>query len=216
MSDKDAESGVALINSKDIAVSSKDVSPFSVSEIGPTNLETGLTTADAKVRTEKYGRNEVVIEEVPWWHKIIARYLGLIPICMLTVSILSASIVTECTEGTATDDGTSCECTEARDWISFALLFFELNLIVWVDYFGEQSSGNAIKALQQKAAPTARVKRDGEWLTIPKADIVPGDIVALVIGAGVPCDGTLRGDGPAEKYAPMKVSLSFSISSFNI
>ena len=50
-----------------------------------------------------------------------------------------------------------CECKELRDWISFGLLIFELNLIVFVDYL-EASSGNAIKELKKMSAP-ARMER---------------------------------------------------------
>ena len=78
-----------------------------------------------------------------------SRYLGLIPLMMLVVSILSASVVTTCDAGT--EDLDSCSCNEARDWISFILLFAELNLIVWADYYSEKSSGNAIKELKLSA-----------------------------------------------------------------
>lgn len=165
-----------------------------------TNLHTGLTAAEAEAQLETWGYNEVVPNDDPEWVKIASRYLGLIPLMMLTVSILSASVVTTCESGT--EDLTSCACTEARDWISFGLLFFELNLIVWADYFGEASSGNAIKELQRLSAPTANVMRDGEWKKLPKREIVPGDIIGLVIGACIPCDGVLRGEG---QCAPLKI-----------
>lgn len=35
-----------------------------------------------------------------------------------------------------------------RGWTSFGLLIFELNLIVWVGYFGDRNAGNAIKELE--------------------------------------------------------------------
>ncbi len=168
-----------------------------------TNLETGLTTAEVEEQRRIFGHNEVIATEDPEWIKVVSRYFGLIPAMMLVVALLSASIVTTC-ESTA-KDGSGCYCREDRDWISFALLIFELNLVVWVDYLGEASSGNAIKELQKLSAPTCHVKRNGEWSNIPKAELVPGDVVGLVIGASVPADGLLRGDGPVEKFAPMKI-----------
>lgn len=168
-----------------------------------TNLEIGLTTEQADAQLLAWGYNEVVPPEDPEWVKIASRYLGLIPLMMLVVSILSASVVTTCESGT--EDLDSCSCNEARDWISFILLFAELNLIVWADYYGEKSSGNAIKELQKLSAPVANIKRNGEWTKIPKREIVPGDIIGLVIGSSIPCDGVLRGDGPPEKYAPLKI-----------
>lgn len=73
------------------------------------------------------------------------------------------------------------------------------------DFFGEQSSGNAISELKKLAAPTCRVKRDGEWKSISKSELVPGDIVALVIGSTIPADGILRAEGPKENYAPLVI-----------
>lgn len=92
-----------------------------------TSIHTGLTGAEAQANMEKYGANEVVAIEDPEWVKIVSRYLGLIPFLMLVVSLLSACIVTTCDSGT--EDLEGCSCTEARDWPSFGLLFFELNLM---------------------------------------------------------------------------------------
>jgi H+-transporting ATPase len=168
-----------------------------------TNLHTGLTTAEVDERLAKYGKNEVVAEQTPWYMKVLVRYCGLVPIIMLVVSLLSATIVAECEDDIV--DTSTCECKENRDWISFALLFFELNLIVWVDYLGEVSSGNAIEQLKKLSAPTTKVLRNGVWADLDKTLLVPGDIVGLVIGATVPSDGVLRGNGPAEKFAPLKI-----------
>jgi magnesium-transporting ATPase (P-type) len=41
------------------------------------------------------------------------------------------------------------------------------------------------------AAPTATVLRDGEWIEIPRRDVVPGDLVRLGAGDRVPADGRL-------------------------
>lgn len=76
---------------------------------------------------------------------------------------------------------------------------------MWADYFGDASSGNAIKELQRLSQPVANVLRNGKWEKLPKREIVPGDIIGLVIGASIPCDGVLVAEGPPEKYAPLKI-----------
>lgn len=58
-------------------------------------------------------------------------------------------------------------------------------------FFQEYRAQNAIDALKQMAAPTARVLRDGRESTIPAAKIVPGDIIFLHTGDGVPADSRL-------------------------
>jgi H+-transporting ATPase len=52
----------------------------------------------------------------------------------------------------------------------------------------EGRAGAAVAALRRKLAPTATVRRDGEWRVLPAADLVPGDIVSLTLGAIVPAD----------------------------
>ena len=199
-----------------------DSSPVHPPE-APTDLATGLTEEEAAQRLEQYGPNEVVAVEDPEWTKIASRFLGLIPMMMLVSALLSATVVTKCVDDDdATVDETrrflqsadddeelaGCECKELRDWISFGLLIFELNLIVFVDYLGEASSGNAIKELKKMSAPSANVKRGGTWLKLPVAQLVPGDIIGLVIGASVPADGVLVAEGAPENYAPLKIDAS--------
>ncbi|KAJ8601386.1 hypothetical protein CTAYLR_004989 [Chrysophaeum taylorii] len=159
-----------------------------------TSLEMGLTSSNASRLLIEYGRNEVVAPETPEWRKIAKRYVALVPLIMMLAAALSIAVVGRCNQEDKRVEG-SCECKSSRDWASFFLLVFEVNLIVIVDYIGEANSGNAIKELKRMAAPVANVKRDGEWTKCPVAELVPGDVVGLVIGAAVPADGVLVGEG---------------------
>ena len=49
----------------------------------------------------------------------------------------------------------------------------------------------ALAALKSKLALKAFVKRDGQWIEIPAADLVPGDVVRLALGGIVPADARL-------------------------
>ena len=46
-------------------------------------------------------------------------------------------------------------------------------------------------ALKSKLALNAFVKRDGKWVEIPTAGLLPGDIVRLALGGVVPADARL-------------------------
>ncbi len=48
-------------------------------------------------------------------------------------------------------------------------------------------------ALKSRLPLTASVRRDGEWKTLPAAELVPGDVVKLSLGSVVPADVTLAG-----------------------
>ena len=46
-------------------------------------------------------------------------------------------------------------------------------------------------ALKKRLAPTALARRDGEWVKLPAAELVPGDAIRLPLGALVPADARL-------------------------
>jgi Mg2+-importing ATPase len=70
--------------------------------------------------------------------------------------------------------------------------------------------------LRQSVAPTASVLRDGQWVELPRHEVVPGDLIRLVAGDLVPADAriveardlhiqqaSLTGESlPAEKTGP--------------
>jgi H+-transporting ATPase len=59
---------------------------------------------------------------------------------------------------------------------------------VWVGYYTDRNAGNAVKELQELAAPTALCRRDGEWRDLAVKELVPGDVVALKGGDVIPAD----------------------------
>jgi H+-transporting ATPase len=160
----------------------------------------GFTTAEAQQRLDKYGYNEVTTTEEPEWKKILSRFLGIVPVCMIIGAIISAAVETDCVgiveiEGEGLDPNLECSCDPGRDWVSFALLIFEVVLIVYVDYRSEKNAADAVKALKEMSAPHCRAKRDGEWTEVEVREIIPGDLVELDAGAVIPSDGRLVGEG---------------------
>jgi len=63
-------------------------------------------------------------------------------------------------------------------------------------YIQERRADRVIEALLARAAPSARVVRDGHELEIPASELVPGDLMLLAAGDVLPADGALvRTDG---------------------
>lgn len=60
-----------------------------------TNLALGLTEEEVDTLTRRWGKNEVIVVEDPWWLKLGSKYLGPVPLIMILVAILSASIVNQ-------------------------------------------------------------------------------------------------------------------------
>lgn len=76
-----------------------------------------------------------------------------------------------------------------RDWLSFGMLLFLCNVMVWSDYLGERSARNAIAAVEKLAAPGCSVKRNGSWGNLKVRELLPGDVVHLKGGIVIPADG---------------------------
>jgi H+-transporting ATPase len=70
-----------------------------------------------------------------------------------------------------------------------ALLVFNAALA----YFQEARAQATLAALKSRLALNASVQRDGQWKTVPAADLVCGDLVKLSLGAVVAADVHLTG-----------------------
>ncbi len=53
-------------------------------------------------------------------------------------------------------------------------------------------AGDAVRALKASLRPQATARRDGVWLTLDAAALVPGDLVLLASGSHVPADCRVR------------------------
>ncbi|KAH9960763.1 plasma-membrane proton-e [Lactifluus volemus] len=76
----------------------------------------------------------------------------------------------------------------APDWQVFAGITTLLLVNASIGFYEERGAGNALKALMDSLAPKAKVKRDGSWVEIESAMLVPGDMIAFKIGDIVPAD----------------------------
>ena len=82
-------------------------------------------------------------------------------------------------------------------WADFGIILALLLLNGVVGFWEEHQAANAIDALKERLAKQARVRRDGEWRTVPAEEMVPGDLVVLARGDVIPADGRIV-DGTAE------------------
>jgi H+-transporting ATPase len=135
-----------------------------------TNSETGLSSAEAKSRIDKYGTNEIPDKEETTLKRILKRLWGPIPWMIETAAILSAVV---------------------RKWEDFTIIIVLLCVNVIVDFLQEAKALSALKVLKDSLAKKTLVKRDGKYQDIDSKWIVPGDIIKLKIGTIVPADAVL-------------------------
>src|SRR5665647_1855525 len=130
----------------------------------------GLSQAEAKERLAQYGPNEIAEHRTNPLLKFLGYFWGPIPWMIEVAVILSGAV---------------------QHWADFFIILVLLVANGVVGYSEEHQAGNAIDALKAKLATTARVRRDGEWVTPPARELVPGDVIRLRLGDIVPADARL-------------------------
>ncbi|KAI7830888.1 hypothetical protein BX661DRAFT_209696 [Kickxella alabastrina] len=77
------------------------------------------------------------------------------------------------------------------DWQDFVGIVLLLIGNSCIGYYEERGAGKAVEALMAALAPQCTVKRDGKWVTMEAANLVPGDIICIGIGDVVPADSRM-------------------------
>ena len=136
----------------------------------------GLTTGEAQERLSKYGKNEL---EKGKKTSLLQRFLKELAYPMIIILIVAAIIsgITAFYEGE-----------------SFADVIIILSVVVINAVLGvvqESKAEAAIEALQEIAAATSKVLRDGKVTVLKSDELVPGDVVLLEAGDAVPADGRI-------------------------
>ena len=136
----------------------------------------GITTSQAEERRTKYGLNKLKEGEKK---SLIRRFLEQIADPMIIILIVAAVVsgITAVYEGESFAD------------VIIIMAVVIINAVLGV--FQESKAEKAIEALQEIAAATSKVLRDGKQVTLRSEELVPGDIVILEAGDSVPADGRI-------------------------
>ena len=147
------------------------------------DTNTGLSSAEAQRRLEKFGSNQLAsAPPVPKWKKFLAQFQDPLVYLLLAATVISLiAWFIERSHGTA------------GEVLPFDAIVIILILIVnaVLGYIQEARAEQAVEALAQMTAPQTSVLRDGKIVHINTADVVPGDIVVLGEGDTVSADGRL-------------------------
>lgn len=122
----------------------------------------GLGSSDAAARLDTFGPNRM--EEAksdPAWLLFVQQFRNPLLIILMAGAVISAIT------------------GHLIDTIAIGTIVV-LNAIIsfWQEYSAERS----LAALKEMAAPSATVRRDGSWIDVPAATIVPGDILRIKAG----------------------------------
>ena len=137
----------------------------------------GLSTAQAKERLEKYGPNKLKEGEKP---TLLQRFLTQLKDPMLIILLIAAAV--SAVTGLMAGENEMAE-------VVIILAVVLLNAILGV--IQESKAEAAIEALQTMTAATCKVLRDGKMTILHSDELVPGDVVLLEAGDDVPADGRI-------------------------
>lgn len=139
-----------------------------------TNIKTGLSEEDVKIRQEEFGKNKI---EEGKKVSLLVKFLAQFKDFMIIILILAAGIsaLVSYFEGTG-------------DYFDSVII---ISIVIFNGIIGliqENRAEKSIEALKKMSAPIAKVRRNGKVFTVNGEDIVPGDIVILETGCYVPAD----------------------------
>src|SRR6478735_6907347 len=74
------------------------------------------------------------------------------------------------------------------DWLDFWVIMAVAIINAVIGFVQEGRAEKALAGIRGMLSAHAHARRDGGWLTVPAADLVPGDVVRLMPGDKVPAD----------------------------
>ncbi|KAI1572015.1 MgtA Cation transport ATPase [Pyrenophora tritici-repentis] len=128
----------------------------------------GLSDAEAKRRVEEYGSNELgEAESVSPIKILIAQVANAMTLVLILAMAVSFGI---------------------KSWIEGGVVASVIGLNIVVGFFQEWSAEKTMDSLRNLSSPTARLIRSGQQVTVPSAEVVPGDVIEVKVGDTIPAD----------------------------
>ncbi len=133
-----------------------------------TDRARGLTDTEVEARLRRYGPNELREKKKrSWFMMLLGQFTDFMILILIAAAIISGMI------------------GELSDTVAIVVIVLLNGMIGFIQEFRAEK---AMAALKKMAAPSAQVVRNGMPMTIAAARLVPGDVVILEAGRGVPAD----------------------------
>ena len=142
-----------------------------------TNLQYGLSKAEAKRRLEKYGANKLrEKKKTSLIIKFIKQFNDFMIIILLFAAVISAVMAF---------------MQKTGDYIDSVIIIAIVVFNAIIGLMQETKAEKSLEALSKMASPTAKVRREGQITEIASEEVVPGDIIILETGNYIPADGRI-------------------------
>ena len=142
----------------------------------------GLSAAEAAERLEKNGKNKLAEGKK---ESLLMRFLKQLAEPMTIILIVAAII----SAGVEIYNGIANNHWEFPADVVIIMAVVIINAVLGV--LQESKAEKAIEALQEIAAATSKVIRDGKQITVHSEDLVVGDIIVLEAGDAIPADARI-------------------------
>jgi H+-transporting ATPase len=134
----------------------------------------GLTEAEANLRVQIFGFNEIAEKQQKPILAFLLRYWGPMPWLLELAIVLSVVI---------------------KHYLEAGIIFALLTINTIIGQIQSRGSQRALSALKKRLAISARLLRESKWLTKEAREIVPGDIISVGLGDIIPADAKLISGG---------------------
>jgi len=132
----------------------------------------GLTAEEAAARLEEFGPNSVMARRPNAFIELLKKFKEPLVVQLMIICVLSYIF----------------EDDQAQAIMEASLVGGMIIVSVFLSFFQESRSAQAIAKLQAMVKTTCDVLRGGVEVTIPIDEVVPGDVVILAAGSIIPAD----------------------------
>ena len=160
------QSVVSTSSSVHASVSASSSSAPSLSS-SPSDSTQGLATADVERLRAQHGFNEVKSQEQPLIVKFLLQFWGLSSWLLEACAVASFALL---------------------DWVNGTIPLVLLVINACLGFNEDRKTNEAMKALQSQLQILVRVRRDGQWQSVPARELVPGDVLKLRSGDVIAAD----------------------------
>src|SRR3990172_2076311 len=129
----------------------------------------GLSSAEAKIRLERLGRNELPEpKRISLWKLFFNQFSSFIVWVLMIAAAIAAML---------------------GEWIDSLAIFVIVILNAIIGFVQEFKAERSLAALKKLATPTCKVIRQGVLQTLVSKEVVLGDLILLEAGDVIPADG---------------------------
>jgi len=135
------------------------------------SIFTGLTTAQATVQRQVFGKNEL---EATRRNSMLNSIQNIVTEPMFLLLAVACTLY-----------------FMLGDFTEAIMMVISILFVTGIALYQENKSERALEALRQFTRAQIQVLRDEKWVALPSEDLVPDDVVRIEEGERIPADGTL-------------------------